>query len=514
MIVYGDSDSPAPFAELRSGFRSLLAEATVHPSEDGRRTLAIEAGRLEQATEDGLPEAAEACRRLTEAAVRAFLGGGDLASVAEALERVPASDTPVIAKTPEGFAFYGLYPESYAAAARLWIAAHEGASNVLVVGVRSIGTMLSSVVAESLRAAGVQARRCTVRPTGHPFAREAEIAPEVRADATWALVVDEGPGLSGSSMAAVGEALVRIGFSHNRIAFFPGHGGEPGVQASAGVRAWWRETPRFVVPTEALRWDDLTLEGLLLARTGEATGIEELSGGRWREFVYRDEATWPAVVAAFERRKLRVTRSDGSATLWKFVGLAVPGTTLGFARTPWIEGEPLRREDATPETIAFLGRHLAVVAGPPLPPNEADAAKERLWGMLRTNAEEAGIALDIPACSAVGGPSAGDYRLAPGEWRRSPDGEIVKVGRIAPTLDHTLVGRQPLAWDVAGAMVEWDLDDPTGLPPVPPRELRFYRAAYAAIRIGQCAMFAGDGAEGHRLRREAAFYRAALERLL
>ena len=99
-------------------------------------------------------------------------------------------------RSAEGFQHYGVYPETFAAAA----AALGGHAPTLVVGIRTIGTTLAAAVA------GVFSRRkapLTVRPVGHPFDRQLALG----AEATRALalarrgvaVVDEGPGLSGSS---------------------------------------------------------------------------------------------------------------------------------------------------------------------------------------------------------------------------------------------------------------------------------------------------------------------------
>ena len=323
--------------------------------------------------------------------------------------------------------------------------------------------------------------------------------------------MDEGPGLSGSSMAAVAEAARRAGVPRERVAFLPGHPGEPGAQASETTRAWWRDAERFVVGAEELRWEGLTLEETLAARTDEAVAVEELTGGRWRALAYRDEGERPPLDAPFERRKLLVRRADGSALLWKFVGLAVPGTTLGFAAAPWIEGVALTRGDASPALLETIGRHLAAAAGPPLAPSVAAATHARLAGMLQANAGEAGIeALPFPERSRESSRSAGDDRLAPWEWRRLPDGGIVKAGRKSPAGDHTVVGRTPVEWDVAAAIVEWGLDLRTAEPllapvrrrfPIDPAALRFHRAAYAAFRLGM-AVHVGSGAEKR--------YRAAL----
>lgn len=501
MIVYGDPSYSGSLAEFTDRFIKMKA------SQEDLRALLIEAGMLEQAAEDA--GVGKPYRRITDALAEAFLG------VKGEVPALPKVDADVTIKMPEGFAFYGLYPESYAAAADEWRQGHDhDGATVAVIGIRSIGTTLSAVVLTALRRLGVSAFRLTVRPTGHPFAREACLSSEALAGATHAIIVDEGPGLSGSSMTAVAEAVHAAGIPRDHIAFFPGHGNDPGGMASDEVRRWWRETPRYVVGTETLRWAGRTLEETLADHAGDALGIEELTHGCWRTKVFKDESEWPAVALPFERRKLLVTRSDGSRVLYKFVGLTEPETVLGFAAFSWVEGVPLTLHDASPELIARIGCHIEAVAGPPPSKEEAEKAQERLKTMLRINADEGGLS-PLPSFPKEpvpeNEPSAGDYRLAPWEWRLA-GGEIVKVGRIAPTLDHTVVGRQPLAWDVAGAMVEWGLDDPAGLPTV--TNLRFYRAAYAAFRMGQCLIFAGSDAEGTRLGREAAFYRRALERVL
>jgi hypothetical protein len=129
---------------------------------------------------------------------------------------------------PEGYAFYALHPALYAAAA-----ARLPPADWRVIGIRSIGTGLAAVAASALRAPPP----VTVRPGGHPFSRELRLAPELKAE--WAAhdgsfaVVDEGPGLSGSSFGAVADALERLGVPRERIAFLPGHGGDLGPSSLA-----------------------------------------------------------------------------------------------------------------------------------------------------------------------------------------------------------------------------------------------------------------------------------------
>ncbi|RYG23452.1 hypothetical protein EON82_13975 [bacterium] len=526
MIVYGDPSHETTLATLSLRLRSQLANLSPKASLDALRAALIEAGQMEQAVHDALDdaEAIGRCEAATDALAETFVRcwSGQPFEI-PTIGELPEDNQIVTVKLPEGFAFYGLYPEGYIVAVQRWLASVRPVEPVAVIGIRSIGTTLSAIVTATLQAEDVTAHRFTVRPGGHPFQRRIEIAPSDLRKAQWALIVDEGPGLSGSSMASVAEAVHKAGIPRDQIAFFPGHGGEPGAHASEETRAWWTSVPRFFTPTEALRWDGQALEEVLADATGDVRQIREISGGAWRELVFSSRDEWPSVALPFERRKILITRRDGSAVLWKYVGLTVPGTTLGFEAQPWVEGKALRREDLKRDVIDRLGRHIASVAGPPLTGEAAVKARERLVKMVRVNLEEAG--LEIPTLTPSqeqGGPSAGEYRLAPWEWRRLPNGDIVKTGRISPTLDHTIVGRHPLAWDIAGAMVEWDLDEEAekallaNAPKVSSEALRFYRLAYAAFRMGMCAMCAGmsDQAEARRLRRDDAFYREAILRLL
>jgi hypothetical protein len=87
---------------------------------------------------------------------------------------------------PEGFTYYALYPEQYTVSALRWVADHAPSTpgHVLVVGIRSIGTTLSAIVAAALAAAGWEARRLTVRPSGPPSDRHVEL-PSVAVPGAW-----------------------------------------------------------------------------------------------------------------------------------------------------------------------------------------------------------------------------------------------------------------------------------------------------------------------------------------
>ncbi|NGP18612.1 hypothetical protein [Devosia aurantiaca] len=158
-------------------------------------------------------------------------------------------------KLPEGYAFYALYPESYLDAAR-----RSGLGpDTTVIGIRSIGIGLAAMVAAALGAAPA----ISVRPVGHPFDRRIDIGQGPRArilsSAGAIAIVDEGPGLSGSSLNGVADWLVENGISEDRIHFFPSHAGDLGPEAQPAHRARWAKARKHVV-----EFDQLLLQSDLL----------------------------------------------------------------------------------------------------------------------------------------------------------------------------------------------------------------------------------------------------------
>lgn len=322
------------------------------------------------------------------------------------------------------------------------------------------------------------------------------------------------------------------------------------------MRDWWRATPRRVAGPDAPVFGGKTLAEMLAGRSGgPVVRVEDLGGGVWRGAAYPDERQWPAAFPAFERAKYRAVRADGSAVLWKFEGLAGGAEegaarmaelarrgwtlapldcALGFVARSWVEAAPLCREDRDPALLRRIGRYIAEAALPAVQVVEQRAGLERLREMLYWNVREALGVAAAERASAYRGlapeypwPSYGDGRLGPEEWLRRPDGRLLKVDGVGHRNDHTAVGAQPVAWDLAGAMVEWDLDDGAARPlletfakaggePPPVSALSFYRLAYAAFRLGQCVMCAGmaDSAERRRLEAAGGFYRSQLERRL
>ncbi len=108
-----------------------------------------------------------------------------------------------------------------------------------------------------------------------------------------------------------------------------------------------------------------------------------------------------------------------------------------------------------------------------------------------------------------------DGRLHAWEWLRRDDGSFLKCDAIDHHASHDLIGCQDIAWDIAGAAVEFDLDahelqalrDDIGerTRHVPDRELvSLMRLFYAAFQLGLWT-YARDGAasEEDRIAAEA-----------
>ncbi len=523
---------------------------------DGLRSVLIFAGQIEQAVSDRERKTAADAEleavaiQLTDNLARffcqRFLASDEfegkaillaaLERMARIIERHPQlGEESGAVKIPEGYAFYALFPEQYCVTALDWARQRSKQSEALVVGLRSIGTSLSAVVKETLCQIGWRASRFTVRPGGHPFRRQLSLDVVPKGRDIPILIVDEGPGLSGSSMAAVAEAFLSAGCSD--ISFLPGHGNEPGA-LSPSVQEVWRRVPRYVTPLQNVSWKGLSLERCLLEAAEELCGgvcerIEDISGGQWQKLV-RTDGVKPISPPQFERMKFLCTMRNGQSVLWKFAGLhggtdgcTASQTTLarlsgiadagytprplgvshGFVATSWLQGERLSRSDAKdPSLLTRIGNYIVDAARPPLAFTENQIAVERMAEMLYCNAKESLgedfaeklLALKEGAVEAEAEFPYGAGLLAPHDWRRTAYGTVFKVDAEGHFADHTLIGEQSVLWDIAGARVEWDLDaracdvlleaiESRGMR-VDPGALAFYLAAYSAFRVGLLSM--------------------------
>ncbi len=408
---------------------------------------------------------------------------------------------------PEGFAYYAVDPELYRMAARRF-AAEARPHHVAVIGIRSIGVTLAAVVESELRSLGIHAQSWTVRPRGHPWNRELRIGP--RLERRWRefpgcfAIVDEGPGLSGSSFACVAEFLSRIGVPDGRIVFFPSWQTDGSNFVSEFARRRWPRHRQYTAAFEELHLFD---------------GARDLSAGNWRAV----RGLWPAVQPQHERRKYL---QDGR--LHKFAGYgryggerlerahrlaaftpAPLGLERGFLITPWVKGAPVhlctRFLDHAARYLAFLRREFRLGRA-------ADA--QPLAEMIANNTGRPWCG-PLPAAEAV----ALDARMLPHEWLETAGGYL-KTDALDHHDDHFLPGPQDIAWDLAAFAVEFGSGGEylleryrreSGDRTIASR-LPFYRAAYLAFRLGYADLAIeslGGCADATRFRWERARYAAA-----
>ena len=514
MLVYGDAvRTEAPRAMLARILEGAERAAAMPPGIARHGALAavfIEAGELVQGIADAdfakqrrdapsptqgaamalLLRVAGALRQSWESGFKGRLAG----VTAPELEGLTLPEQ-IDVRRPEGYAFYALYPESYIEAAKRLC----GGPAPTVIGIRSIGTGLAALVASVLGAEPP----ITVRPVGHPFRRELSLAPELaeailsRRNGTYA-IVDEGPGLSGSSFGAVVDFLEQGGVSTERIHLFPSHPGELGSQASSAHRERWARLARHHVVFDTLALETLTPEQALSRWIEDLVGpltapLEDLSGGAWRARAFASEAEWPAANVQQERRKFLVQTDEGTY-LVKFAGLGedarkvararllseagftapVVGHRHGFLVERWLS-------DATPldpsrvdrqRLVETVGRYLAFRTRHFPATKRQGASLPKLVEMARHNTAEglgegwarrlerrtAGLEAFEPRLRRV----ETDNRLHAWEWLALPDGRLLKADALDHHAAHDLVGCQDVAWDIAGAACELGLEGERG----------------------------------------------------
>jgi hypothetical protein len=527
MLVYRDGVRRVRASCLQ---RELCERLSRSPCESSRWATLLLAGELEAGLEDAGAPSANVARQQTDALAQSWLSRASLNNLESAREVAGLTVPSELNVTrPEGYAYYALDPSSYAR----WVTERApSATEVVVVGIRSIGTSLSAVVCAAARQRGMRVRRVTVRPRGHPWDRRWDPDPETSqivqswpAASYW--VVDEGPGLSGSTFLAVAEGLQRAGIGRERIELVTSHEVDPATLVARDAERRWacfRASAVPAIPT--------------------AAGSLELGAGAWRRQVYATEAQWPASWTSMERRKYRL---PGTGDIVRFVGfppygeaplaraklLAEAGFSpamreqeAGYAAQAWCDGRPLRidapRAAVLPRILDYLAYRSRVCRA------EQDAATAQdsataLNTMLRINVAEA-LQTDLPRTLRleIERPVYADGRLLPHEWIMARDGLLMKVDASDHGDDHLLPGPCDAAWDLAGVAVEWQLSageaehffERYGALAGDDVKSRIgpYLLAYTAFRVAyaQMAALSSGPSEQARFERERQTYLSAL----
>ena len=507
--------------------------------------------RLECALSDAWSPAEDGCSPEREALMRAARGAAahylrpnqpmllDWTALARELRNAP----PRLATTdPEGVRFYALRPRSFAEAARRWQRRAAAGMPAWVLGLRSMGSILAPVAVEGLEPVARPHRCTTLRPRGPVHERRIRAAAALRREmASWPgefLIVDEGPGLSGSSFGGTVAFLLELGCKCERIVLLPSWELDTAAAArlssAYAARHWmsWRRFAAAPLPSPA-------------SQGGPALAI---GGGGWRTTLCQngEQPCRAPVWGQHERLKYLADFERGCPrTLVKFAGFGGYGRQTreraarlagagwgpaldcgcGNGSDGWIRYRrtPARRLGVNPGRAwgGWAGRYLAWVRSEfplstsPEPPSPA------LREMLEINLQRLfGVELKMPTPEAM--IVAVDGRMPAWEWG-SVNAGFIKFDGTDHGDDPFFPGPADIAWDLAGLQVEFTPAAAAAALTaycrasgetrrhLAPR-LRWHGLAYCTFRAAYCSFAAEQTAapERQRFRRAARRYRNAV----
>lgn len=517
--------------DLKQQLLSRLRPALASSDHDRLLNCLIRAGELECALADlGSPELAHAAHAVDALATLTLAPESRAATpdIMGAISKLKLPSTVSLSHA-EGFSYYGLHPLDF------WDLAQQirlERPSAAVIGIRSIGTTLSSIVCRALHCRGGRAERITVRPAGPPYQRTLEFTPE---QLKWVsehsvrgsefLVVDEGPGFSGSSFTAVGRALRQAGVPNLQILFMGSRSPESTELRSRFDPEW--STFRFCSVVQGTRIP--------------AAAKVYCAGGYWRQSRFASQQDWPACWTQLERNKF--FSADGRS-LFKFEGFGrygeavmeraqqlahagfapeVLGYDNGFIEYATIGGQPLLAAESDSLGLRRLAEYCAFRAA--TQPASASGPVS-LGSMLRHNLRvEFGLEqyrLELPLERLV----ITDSRMMPHEWIAAGE-RMMKTDGASHGDDHLFPGPTDIAWDLAGVIAEWDLDrsrqdfllaeyqrrsGDNATSRLPAYLLAYSVFRMACCRMGAAAMAAWD--ECYRLQREYRKHRRRVACLL
>jgi hypothetical protein len=502
--IFRDQREPVGGAELVDVVRREVRRALHFYDLDAGVDALIRAGSLECGLADadaaGAPEAAA----VTDALARNLLQR-DPDSLHQALGRLDRIQVPqaLAVSQPEGFSYYALHPRDFSELAE---GLPEG-SGYAVVGIRSVGTTLSAMITARMHRLGRHAQRMTVRPGGHPYNRTLQLTSRQMAwvkkleeNGSVFVIADEGPGRSGSTFLSVAEALREARVPAHRIVLVGSHSPDATSLCAHDAETRWREF-HFV---GAKRW-----------ACGRYEGLPYLGGGEWRKvFMPGDESEWPACWPQMERMKF--LSADGEQII-KFEGLSTHGKSVraraqclaetgfgphwdlsenGFVHYRKIVGRRLRAADVTRTDVERLAAYCALRSREFRCDRNTDA---NFADMIAFNLSvEFGEGVPFGEDFVSEAPVITDSRMGPHEWVRNQAGHLIKTDGVSHGDDHFFPGAVDIAWDLAGAAIEWKLsrDAERFLLETYRKQtgdnvrtrLQKYKIAYAIFRLGCCRM--------------------------
>ena len=493
----------------------------------------IEAGELEAALADAdCPDAAIAAQVTDILAAEMYSGEESRGAASQLTSRIHPPEQ-IAFSLPEGFSYYALHPLDFAQ-----ITSRISAEPPLcaLIGIRSIGTTLSAVCAAALKSAGRPVSRITVRPTGHPYSRRTDFTAQ---QMQWIhahllrhaqfLIVDEGPGRSGSTFLSVAEAIQAAGVPNDRITILGSRQPDPTALCAENAVARWNAF-RFIstIPSVNKRFE----------------GYAYIGGGCWRNLVFPSLQDWPESWIEMERLKFV---SPDRKRLFKFEGMGPVRADLrqrafvladagfspraydagdGFLEYEKLDGRVMRIDDLSSSVLDRMARYCAFrVSHFPAQQNSAGDFRHMLEFNVK---QEFAVDLTLPEASlASQHPVLIDGRMQPYEWIATGPATFLKTDGISHGDDHFFPGPCDIAWDLAGIAVEWSLNadarhhlmnrflkltgrDISG-------EMLLHMLAYSVFRLGFCKMAISTvrgSDEEQRMRSAYARYRTLAASLL
>lgn len=443
---------------------------------------------------------------------------------------------------PEGYVYYSLYPEAYIHSTEKFLSSYH-VSKAVVIGIRSIGTGLSSAVAAVLVKNGIETESFTIRPRGEYFDRKACFTKDIEdlinlhMDAAF-LIVDEGPGLSGSSISSAAERLSSIGVPYKNIFLFPSNLPVIEKMYSKKSQEIWRRHGITFSTFEEVWLSSGKLENAL------SCSIErELSAGEWRKEFFSDVEKYPAVNPNFERRKFIIVCSGDMFNIKasskintqelfiKFAGLGKYGEeafrrayvlyTAGFSPRVFdikegfllyekIKGRPLLVSDINDTLLDRIAGYISFIKEK-FPANVTysfDQINEMIYWNIKealgsVYAEKFKNYNDWHPSVFNGNAAAIDGHMQPWEWIITDEGKYLKTDNTDHYRDHFYPGCQDIAWDIAGTIVEFHLNDvqksflldhfiSISEDQDIRNRLNYYMTAYSAFRLGFASFSAGS----------------------
>lgn len=450
----------------------------------------------------------------------------------------------ITVKVPEGYAYYGYFPESYIEAAEKFYS-KAVPDKAVVIGIRSIGTSFSSAVGAVLEKKGCDVTTFTLRPKGEYENRYIRFSDELSSELlskrnVYFLIVDEGPGLSGTSFGVTAERLSSLGIPDEKIIFISSWEPDGSGLISELGRSRWKAHLKF-----SSNFDDTWIKSGRLSEFFPYKELSNISNGLWRSLFYKNPSEFPVTYPAEERKKYICSKKPlntgdkGSGTyealpghesgelyLAEFIGLGrygkrlyerakilseagyiprVHGIENGFLISEFVKGMPLKKDEITFGQLNSIAAYMDFLQKKF--PSEPSRNFDEVFEMIAEN-----------VCEYMGGDwikvlekqkrkfgrlysrsaIAVDGHMFPHDWITAQCG-FYKTDGIVHHADQFFPGCQSIIWDIAGFSTEAELGSEkeeflinrfceiSGQKEIY-EHLDFYKLAYLAFRMGYTSM--------------------------